>query len=60
MWDEYELTPHAASELRNDAYDDLPSLKKLIAGIKDEIRRLGDVYAFVSSSIFAPVITSFA
>lgn len=43
MWDEYELTPHAASELRNDAYDDLPSLKKLIAGIKDEIRRLGDV-----------------
>jgi chromosome segregation protein len=43
MWDEYELTPHAAAELRNDAYDDLPSLKKLIAGIKDEIRRLGDV-----------------
>ena len=35
MWDEYELTPHAAAELRNDAYDDLPSLKKLIAGIKD-------------------------
>ena len=34
MWDEYEITPHAASELRNDAYDDLPSLKKLIAGIK--------------------------
>ena len=43
MWDEYELTPHAAAKLRNDAYDDLPSLKKLIAGIKDEIRRLGDV-----------------
>ena len=43
MWDEYELTPHAAAELRNDAYDDLPSLKKLIAGIKDEIRCLGDV-----------------
>ena len=43
MWDEYELTPHAAAELRNDAYDDLSSLKKLIAGIKDEIRHLGDV-----------------
>ncbi len=43
MWEEYELTPHAALELKNDAYDDLPSLKKLIAGIKDEIRKLGDV-----------------
>ena len=21
MWEEYELTPHAAAELRNDAYD---------------------------------------
>ena len=43
MWEEYELTPHAAAELRNDAYDDLGALKKLIAQIKDDIRRLGDV-----------------
>ena len=43
MWEEYELTPHAALELKNDSFDDLPSLKKLIAGIKDEIRKLGDV-----------------
>ena len=43
MWEEYELTPHAAAELRNDAYDDLGALKKSIAQIKDDIRRLGDV-----------------
>ena len=43
MWDEYELTPHAASELRNDAYDDSTSLRKLISSVKDEIRKLGDV-----------------
>ena len=43
MWEEYELTPHANRELRNDAYDDLGALKKLIAQIKDDIRRLGDV-----------------
>ena len=43
MWEEYELTLHAAMELRNEEYDDLPELKKLIAGIKDEIRKLGDV-----------------
>ncbi len=43
MWEEYELTPHAALELKNDAYDDLNALKKLIAEIKDEIKKLGDV-----------------
>jgi len=43
MWEEYELTLHAAMELRNEEYDDLPELKKLIAGIKDDIRKLGDV-----------------
>ena len=43
MWDEYELTPHAASELKNDIYDDIPSLRKLISAVKDEIRKLGDV-----------------
>ncbi|MDE7436555.1 MAG: chromosome segregation protein SMC [Lachnospiraceae bacterium] len=43
MWEEYELTPHNASVLRNEAYDDLPELKKQISGVKDEIRKLGDV-----------------
>ena len=43
MWEEYELTPHAAIELKNDAYTDLSALKKLIIQIKDDIRKLGDV-----------------
>ena len=43
MWEEYELTPHAALVLKNEEYDNLSELKKLIAGIKDDIRKLGDV-----------------
>ncbi len=43
MWEEYELTLHAAMELRNAEYDDLSAIKKLITAIKDEIRKLGDV-----------------
>ncbi len=43
MWEEYELTPHAAEELKKEQYDDLSALKQLIAGIKDDIRKLGDV-----------------
>ncbi|MCM1492343.1 MAG: chromosome segregation protein SMC, partial [Muribaculaceae bacterium] len=43
LWEEYELTPHAARELKNAAYGDLAALKKMIAEIKDEIRKLGDV-----------------
>ena len=43
MWEEYELTLHAAMELRDEQYQDLSGLKKLIAGIKDDIRKLGDV-----------------
>lgn len=43
MWEEYELTLHAAMELRNEEYQDLPELKKMISGIKDDIRKLGDV-----------------
>ena len=43
MWEEYELTPHAAIELKNAEYEDLAELKKLIAGIRDDIRKLGDV-----------------
>ncbi len=43
MWNEYEITPHAALEFRKEEYDNLGELKKRIAGIKDEIRKLGDV-----------------
>ena len=43
MWEEYELTRHAALALRDETYTDLGVLKKLIAAIKDEIRGLGDV-----------------
>ncbi len=43
MWEEYELTLHAAMELRSAEYDDLPAIKNLIAAVKDEIRGLGDV-----------------
>lgn len=43
MWEEYELTLHAAMELRDEAYQDLLVMKKLIAEIKEDIRKLGDV-----------------
>ena len=43
MWEEYELTPHAAEELKDDKYDDLATLKKMLVEIKDSIRKLGDV-----------------
>lgn len=43
MWEEYELTLHAAMDLRNEEYTDLAAMKKMIAAIKDEIRKLGDV-----------------
>ena len=43
MWEEYEITPHAARELRKDIYDNLAELKKMIASVKDEIKKLGDV-----------------
>ena len=51
MWQEYELTLHAAMDLRDDTYDDLSTLKKMIAQIKDEIRKLGDVNAMRSRII---------
>ena len=43
MWEEYELTYNMALPLREEAYTDAPALKKQIAALKDEIRKLGDV-----------------
>ena len=43
MWEEYELTPHAAVLLRDETCQDLSKLKNRITSLKDEIRALGDV-----------------
>lgn len=43
MWSEYELTYHNALALRSESGYTLPELKKMITGVKDEIRGLGDV-----------------
>ncbi len=43
MWEEYELTLHAAMPLRNPEYDNLSQIKKQISVLKDEIKKLGPV-----------------
>ena len=43
MWEEYEITLHQAMALRKEEDTNLPELKKKIAAIKEEIRKLGDV-----------------
>ena len=43
MWEEYELTLHSAREFRDEAYNNLGEVKKQIAQIKEDIRKLGDV-----------------
>lgn len=43
MWDEYELTYHAALPLRDSSYTDISKMKKRIGEIREEIRKLGPV-----------------
>ncbi len=43
MWDEYEITLSAAAALRRETLNDLAEMKRGIASLKDEIRKLGDV-----------------
>ncbi len=43
MWEEYALTYGAARELREEEFSDASSLKKLISGLKSEIKSLGNV-----------------
>lgn len=43
MWDEYEITLSDAATLRNENMTDLPSMKKEISSLKEQIRKLGDV-----------------
>ena len=43
MWDEYEITLTDAAAVRDESMTDLPSMKKDIFALKDQIRKLGDV-----------------
>ncbi|MFA9376597.1 MAG: chromosome segregation protein SMC [Lachnotalea sp.] len=43
MWEEYEITHSLAVEMREEEFDNPSELKKNIATIKEEIRKLGDV-----------------
>jgi len=43
MWNEYEITLRDAEALRNPQLNDLVFLKREVASLKDQIKRLGDV-----------------
>lgn len=43
MWDEYEITLSGAAAIRDEAMTDLAVMKKEIASLKDQIKKLGDV-----------------
>ncbi len=43
MWDEYEITLSDAALLRREDLNDLAGMKKEIAALKEQIRKLGDV-----------------
>ena len=43
MWDEYEITLSDAALIRDEAMTDLAAMKKEIAVLKDQIKKLGDV-----------------
>ncbi len=43
MWNEYEITLSDAASLRKEELTDLGAMKRDIAGLKDQIRKLGDV-----------------
>ncbi len=43
MWNEYEITLSSAAGMRNEEMKDIPSMRKQISAIKDDIKKLGDV-----------------
>ncbi|MBQ8198619.1 MAG: chromosome segregation protein SMC [Lachnospiraceae bacterium] len=43
MWDEYEITLSVAAKLRDPEMNDLSGMKKQLAALKDDIKKLGDV-----------------
>lgn len=43
LWEEYEITPNSALAYKKEEMNDRQAMKKEIAAIKDEIRKLGTV-----------------
>lgn len=43
MWQEYELTYSLALAKKNEEYDNIPQMKKMIQSLKQQIKSLGDV-----------------
>ncbi len=43
MWNEYEITLSAAASMRDEQFKDLIVIRRDIAEVKDQIKRLGDV-----------------
>ncbi len=43
MWDEYEITLTDAASIRDESMTDLSAMKKEIASLKEQIKKLGDV-----------------
>ena len=43
MWNEYEITPNNALQYKKEELNDLKAMKREIAQVKDEIRKLGNV-----------------
>lgn len=43
MWDEYELTLHAAMEMKDETLNDRSAMRKQIAVLKDDIKSMGNV-----------------
>lgn len=43
LWEEYEITPSSASELKREGMTDRRQMRKKIAEIRDEIKKLGSV-----------------
>ena len=43
MWDEYEITLSDAAGIRDESMTDLATMKKEVASLKDQIKKLGDV-----------------
>ena len=43
MWDEYEITLTDAASMRDETMTELSAMKREISGLKDQIKKLGDV-----------------
>ena len=43
IWEQYELTPGSAKELKREEYPEMNQLRKAVADLKNEIRSLGSV-----------------